>query len=106
MQEQSGYKVENNFVEEFYFDVYYSFPTSVEEIREKELTLYPNPATDRVSVDVEDIYNVEIMDVSGRIILEKKKYSGGYIDISNLSKGFYLIRFTGDKNFIEKFMKY
>jgi hypothetical protein len=65
-----------------------------------DFALFPNPATDRVSIDVKKwlgkSVNIEITDNSGYIVFNQKldaqHGSLQTLDISNLSSGSYLIR--------------
>ncbi len=54
-----------------------------------EINLYPNPTTGIVNIDAEGIESVEVMDMSGRVIMTSNESS---IDISNLSNGVYMFR--------------
>ncbi len=67
------------------------------------MEVYPNPCSQNINVNVNLIYSgqttFEILDLTGKIILSKtttlpQGESIQTIDISNLSKGFYIVRFT------------
>lgn len=87
----------------FYFDPYiYPFvkiPTelfdpcsplnSISEIQNADkIKLYPNPATNIVTIEGENISSVMIFDINGKVIVESTQKQ---IDISALSKGVYSV---------------
>ena len=70
-----------------------------DEIVKPTFQIYPNPAIDKVFIDISETKEVkmEIYSVLGKRILQKqlsKKTSE--IDISSLSKGMYIIKLSGD----------
>ncbi len=68
---------------------------STSDFAKQNLALYPNPATNAVSINSEsDITNVEIFTLNGQKVLESNQPSN--IDISVLSKGMYLLKATDD----------
>jgi sugar lactone lactonase YvrE len=72
---------------------------------ENQIEFFPNPATDNITFHFADITNskITILDMNGRV-LQKNSISENNttIDISNLSKGFYLIQIATNKGFISK----
>lgn len=59
--------------------------------REKELTVYPNPASDKVFIKGEKVSDAEIYSMEGRkldVILDRNQS----IDVSHLPKGIYLLK--------------
>lgn len=54
-----------------------------------EINLYPNPTTGIVNIDAEGIESVEVMDMSGRVIMTSNENS---VNISDLSNGVYMFR--------------
>lgn len=102
-----------------YFD--YNFPivtntytTTVQNILgtseinkdQSEISIYPNPVKDILFIkSKEKIVKVEIFDSAGRI-LKSLSLNGDSINVSELSKGNYIIKLiTKDKSVIEKFIK-
>lgn len=78
---------------------------------DSELVIYPNPATDRLSVFTSNIKNstLSIIDVSGKVIYQVEQFSEqADIDVSNLNAGFYLVRImdrsTGETR-VDRFVK-
>lgn len=76
-------------------------PTSVEEIDEKALLLFPNPATDRVFVtDAEANAHVVLRSMEGQLLLETKTDSDGHLSLNvhSYPRGNYLLS-IGAKTF-------
>lgn len=91
-----------------YSFLYYVSPiTNIDLDLSQKATLYPNPATNNISLEATDqtILNYEIMDLSGKTLL-KAPYSRN-IDISKLSSGNYFIKgeTLSGKNIIKQFVK-
>ncbi len=62
---------------------------------EKNITIFPNPAKNMVTIIAGDnnMEQISIVDITGKIIITKKtKQEQISIDVSNLSKGIYLIK--------------
>ncbi|TVQ07980.1 MAG: T9SS C-terminal target domain-containing protein [Bacteroidetes bacterium] len=85
-----------------------TFPSSVDSnqgsFQNKYGFIFPNPASDQVSVITSnEIHTIEIIDTSGRLLISipsQQQGSKSYIDISKLSNGIYLIRYKG-KNIVQ-----
>lgn len=78
----------------FYLDdISYTVLSGVEHslYAEEVISIYPNPATGRIRIDVADVENIEIMDIDG-----KQVYNGieTDIDLSNEAKGIYIVKAT------------
>jgi len=77
----------------------------------KELSIYPNPATDLLNIKMggSNVINViEIVDLNGRQILNRTfdNVIEAQIDVNDLSSGMYLINISsGDKSVTKKFLK-
>ncbi len=68
-------------------------PLSTQDFSKMSVAIYPNPATNSVSISSElDIVSVEIFTLNGQKVLETAKSSN--IDVSNLSQGMYLLLAT------------
>jgi L-rhamnose mutarotase len=63
--------------------------TGVNEWGDGIVSLYPNPTTGIVNIDAEGIESVEVMDMSGRVIMTSNENS---VNISDLSNGVYMFR--------------
>ncbi len=70
----------------------------------QNITLYPNPATDRITVQAsEKITNIIVRDMSGRILLQQ---AAGLVDVHGLSTGNYMLTVqTAAGNTTELFTK-
>lgn len=70
-------------------------------------TLYPNPATDKLTIDFPDNYNsghrIQICDIDGRVIKSETILGTQIIVISDLPNGLYFIKI--DENQTKKFIK-
>ncbi len=62
-----------------------------------ELTIYPNPARDKVYISIKDnkINKVELYDLQGHHL--KTKFNEDHIDLNDFSEGVYLIKIGTDK---------
>lgn len=76
-----------------------------EVAKNTNISIYPNPATDFVSIKSESkINNVEVFDVSGRKV--QVKLNDNKLDVRNLNSGTYLITIeTKEGKTTEKFIK-
>lgn len=63
--------------------------------------IYPNPGSDKIRVEGNNIQKIEIIDINGRLIVLKdvKNNNSTIIDVSNLSKGLYSVKVTTDKGY-------
>ncbi len=69
------------------------------ELSEK-ITVYPNPTTSVVYFKTDSILadeTVSVFSISGQLVSEKKITADNALDLSELSTGIYLIRFTNKK---------
>jgi hypothetical protein len=67
----------------------------IEENEMSSLVVYPNPATNNVAISQELLpYNVNIIDMSGRVVFEQKNIAQKNlnIDISSFSQGLYQVQ--------------
>lgn len=87
--------------------VYLQQATGIENLNVENVSIYPNPASDKIFIDAEDILTVKIYDQQGRIINESFYYNSG-LDIQSLNPGLYFLRaITKDGELINsKFLKY
>lgn len=86
---------------------YEEFNLSVKENQLKDVNIYPNPATESITINSvsNDINRIEIYSITGRILKSIKKPIST-IDISNFSQGIYILKVYNAKNFIiKKFVK-
>lgn len=82
----------------------FSYPfVGLDNAEEINLNVYPNPTTGIVTVDGEGIKNVEVMDMSGRMVMNTNNRT---VDMTNLSNGIYMMRISTEKGtFTQKIVK-
>ena len=75
--------------------------------KNKEILFFPNPVKDILNIKSDEpISGYEIYSLDGRILTIGNKVSNSKIDVSNLTKGNYLIKFqTKGKEQTTKFIK-
>jgi hypothetical protein len=72
------------------------------------LAIYPNPVKDKLYIRHSDsqLDALEIVDISGRLLVREENFTGKSIDVSQLEKGIYLLRVTvNGKVSVHKFIK-
>lgn len=80
----------------------------IDEISDFDFTIYPNPSTGTFKLTLSkkltgDNLNVEITNMLGEIVLQKKMTSNSIeVDMSDAVPGTYLVRISSDKNIIVK----
>ena len=81
-------------------------PEMVEE-ESFQFSLYPNPVADKLYIGSNEHFsNIEIYDVSGRLLVSNENVIG-FVDVSMLQRGQYILKFVSDdgKVFRSKFLK-
>ena len=79
-------------------------------VSEEKLMVYPNPATSEISIKIAnqrsggEAFDVEIMDVHGKVVLESKLLISRAIDVSELEAGVYFVRVSDgeDSKFVQR----
>lgn len=82
-----------------------AIPTGIQYFSEDGFAIYPNPVTDNLSITglIKDNTRLEILDVSGRVVLQAALNSNHYLNVSELTKGLYFLRAEGKvKRFIKE----
>lgn len=71
------------------------------------MRLYPNPAKDRLTVDLEGLSGevlVRVTGIDGKLAIDQKRGVSGFdafdLDISSLSAGIYIIRVKGERGYL------
>ena len=83
-----------------FFGSFNTVTTSNQEINVvSEINIYPNPTSGIISIDGENIENIEIYNAKGQIILSGKKT---IIDLSLYRKGMYFVKITTNNSLIVK----
>lgn len=82
------------------------------EFEHNNFLIYPNPSTDVFNIKIGDIQpkNLEVTDVSGKIIFSKKEFDNSgneiQINLTNVAKGVYFIKLSTDnKSVVKKIVK-
>lgn len=74
-------------------------------IKKPDFILHPNPVSDILNVSVNSVFDYEIYNLSGKIMMKQNGASSA-INVKNLPKGIYIIQINTNGNIIkEKFMK-
>lgn len=77
---------------------YDSVFVGINEQQESRLSLYPNPATDKITIESAKFGNLSIMNLTGqKLISQQVSELKTVIDISSLPSGVYFVRLTNDK---------
>ena len=83
-------------------------PNSVSEITDNAIIIYPNPASEKITIQSTEPYSCEIMDLNGRVLHTKliTSSSSKEIQVKEFPKGIYIIKLTSDnKTVIKRFVK-
>ncbi|MFA5416967.1 MAG: M60 family metallopeptidase [Bacteroidales bacterium] len=63
-----------------------------------KMEFYPNPASEFIQlIDVEKPYGIEISDLNGKVIMKRDDCHDNKIDISQLNKGIYSLKYFNDR---------
>ncbi len=94
--------------------IYDSYLVSVEDLIDEQLTVYPNPATKQLKIDLSDIMGrdntdviISIADLKGNLLLRQKAIAEQEIlDVSKLAGGIYTLSILcGEHVYVSKFVK-
>jgi hypothetical protein len=81
--------------------MYYDAPTGINELQKSRLSIYPNPATDKITIEISGVTeenNLSIVNIEGmELIRQKITDNKTEIDIGNLPSGVYFVRLTDEK---------
>ena len=73
-------------------------------LTEANVKIFPNPATDYVTVEGNDVKSIEVYSLAGALVAVEK--GEATLNVSNLAKGTYLVKVaTGDGVKVEKMIK-
>lgn len=67
---------------------------SLTEVVSPELTLFPNPAEDKLTVTVKEPTSIKVTNVLGTVVLEERINSSKTINVSGLKNGIYFVTNT------------
>ncbi len=90
MLKQSEFTIANSAWKYFKIVLVFKDPVSVEETENEELAVYPNPTSDYLKINMDNMQSYKIFDVTGQEIMHGDA-SASQIDVSGLEKGFYNI---------------
>lgn len=77
---------------------------AIDDVAAADVRLYPNPTSGMLTVDIEGLQKVEVIDAVGRIIISQN--NGNRVDMSRLNNGIYTVRITVDgKTIVKKVSK-
>jgi len=84
-----------------------NFDSGVNDFQIKSLSIYPNPANDKLSINIEEKATLEIINVQGQIVDTKNlTEKSNNLDLSNLVSGVYTLRIKTDRGIaIRKLIK-
>lgn len=74
-----------------FVDVFYSIE---EENTSKSISIYPNPASNIITINVENADKIQVLDMTGRLVYNERTDVGNewIVDVSKWSAGVYLVR--------------
>jgi hypothetical protein len=89
--------------------VIHQVPTSVNSVEQISLNIYPNPASDYITIDYNPditINKISIINLSGQTVFNQPLNNSNLIEVSNLKSGYYIINIETNKGvIIKKFSK-
>jgi len=87
---------------------YESYYTNVSgrDILEKPVCIYPNPATDKIQMNIIPDKTIEVINLQGEIVMYMNHSEKQELDVSRLPESFYIVKImTKDGIFIGNFVK-
>jgi hypothetical protein len=82
--------------------------TSTQNFLVENFSIHPNPVFDVLYIEAENLKQIEIIDLSGRVVIRQTQISGKkQVNVSHLKEGLYFVRLTTENNRVvtEKFVK-
>jgi hypothetical protein len=81
--------------------------TGITGVKNPEVTIYPNPFTDRIHIECANTGNLErvvLTSVTGQVVWEERVNGSGPIvlSLSRLEKGYYILTLFSDKEVISR----
>lgn len=89
-------------------NLWLEYPLGVEDFNIQNLTIYPNPAVESISISgLEGKGILEFIDVSGKLLLTQPVTNSArtVVDVSTFQSGYYTVRFLGEKTSVGRFIK-
>ncbi|MBO7444838.1 MAG: choice-of-anchor J domain-containing protein [Bacteroidales bacterium] len=82
-------------------DITISTGVGIEDVEAPEFTIYPNPATDILTVNGEGL--AEVYNTLGQMVISENVNGNAQLNVSNLESGVYFVRMNGaTQRFIKK----
>ena len=66
----------------------------VHELETVQVSMFPNPSTGIYHVELDGVYNLMVMDITGKLVHTEVIDHNGMFDLSDQPKGMYIARFT------------
>lgn len=87
--------------------VYIGPQTGIDETTTTSLNVYPNPATNQIHIACsETIYSIQVLDYSGKLILNAEPNESNTVSVEELTSGIYFVRVeTAGGVYLSKFIK-
>ncbi|NOQ72763.1 MAG: T9SS type A sorting domain-containing protein, partial [Crocinitomix sp.] len=71
-----------------------------------EVAVYPNPASDLVTITLDGTFNYELTTINGDVVLKGNGFNSEEIALDALANGMYMINiYAGDKSTVIKLVK-
>lgn len=81
-------------------------PEGTDNVTLNEIRVYPNPANDFITINIEQQSHIKILNLTGEVVIDKIIEVGGSIDIQELANGVYIINvYGGDQISTLRFVK-
>lgn len=87
--------------------VYQTVPTGLTGNKIGDISVFPNPVSDLVSISgMDSPANVSVVDMCGRVVISASDFENSNIDMSSLENGIYFIKISGETNYSFKILKH
>lgn len=73
--------------------------TAINDVNNVSIALYPNPVTDKLTVEVEGLREVNVIDLTGRTVATS---TSNVVDVTSLSAGSYIVRVVTNSGIASK----
>ena len=74
-----------------YIDIF----DSAEEIENSNVVVFPNPATDVITIEADDYQSVEMVDITGKVVFSSEIENSLNIDVKEFNSGVYFVKLNG-----------
>ena len=74
-----------------YIDIF----DSAEEIENSNVVVFPNPATDVITIEAADYQSVEMVDITGKVVFSSEIENSLNIDVKEFNSGVYFVKLNG-----------